>query len=84
MAMQVTDISSDVEAGVAMLQHLKGRTLYDAMRLLTSVVAAAFTDGLPLRDSPPEVTERLFGRLCAAGHKFRSEVALHPVKQDNE
>lgn len=82
--MDVRDITGDVKLGMAMCALLKGRTGYQAMRVLAAVVAAIYTDGEPVKDSPPESMERLYGRLCTAGRMFKAESATHPVLAQKE
>ncbi len=82
--MDVQDMTDDVELGMAICALLQGRAGFQAMRVLAAVVAAVYTDGEPIRESPPECMERLYGRICTAGRFFRAEVAGHPVKEKVE
>ena len=82
--MDVLDLEGDTDAAMRFLDGLRGRPKLDAMKLIASMVAAIYTDGQPLRKSPPEKMERLLGRLCTAGSFFSAEVQCDPVYEAGE
>lgn len=79
MKIEIADISAEMVIGNQIMDLLVGKTLHEAMLILSSVVAAAFTVGQQLRDAPPDDMHELFAKLCIAGHEFRESQEKYPV-----